>query len=226
MSTDKYEYIGKDFMLFKIDTNICNYTTDKFINNTIKCSDTGKNGLYFVNNILVAVAMCIKYNKLFEIGLYFVKLQIDLSKGKLPYDDIDHLSNKNISHVEYSINDFNLEYDSINKKLNSVENKKIFLSKNDLTRIEFSVSFKFNEHIKSPNDLLKYVLDYDRKWNKIPFGYMPYFSDDIIIEFDCAKKIKKIIEKLKENIRKLLYINDINDINDIKEEINEAFNQF
>ena len=52
MSTDKYEYIEKNFMLFKIDTNICNYTTDKFINKAIKCPYTGKTGLYFVNNIL------------------------------------------------------------------------------------------------------------------------------------------------------------------------------
>ena len=67
-------------------------------------------------------------------------------------------------------------------ELNQLNLCELFLTKDDITKIELIAKFKFNPtKIKCPNDLLIYLIS-----NDYPIDINKYIEDNIFIEFECS----------------------------------------
>ncbi len=63
----------KRYIFFRTAPNICNYKSIELCQKNVqKCSNTGKTGIYFADNILLSICMCLEYDKLLELG-FFIK---------------------------------------------------------------------------------------------------------------------------------------------------------
>lgn len=193
-----------DLILYRSAPEICKYNSVELcMANTQKCTDTGKNGIYFGNRIIISIAMCLEYNKLLEIGIFKLVENIDVSYDKYAYryinplryfdkenkliTHVDVLEQENISHITHELqllkmnnytNDIEPLLNDERQKELDLNSYELFLSKDDIKKIKLIATFKFNaEIIKTPYDLLSYL-----KTNNYPFDIDKYIEDKILIE--------------------------------------------
>ncbi len=179
-------------------------TTAGRIANTKVCTDTHKKGLYFANQLIISLGMCIEYNRLMEIGIFRITKDIEnVGVGKYSYREMNpdryfnpdgtlkqmvySLPEENISHIgcNYNVldnnNSFLLPY-HIQDGLNCLESCEVFLSTLDpehLNSIELIQAFRFNPAIiKTPHDLHEYMIR-----EHFPFNIEKYIQDGILIQF-------------------------------------------
>jgi len=198
--------IPKGEILFRTAPSICNYKNIELCyDNLMKCSDSGKTGIYFGRLPIIAISMCIEYNKLMEFGVFKVLEDIIVYKDKYGFREINperyYKDNKLIPYVsvkeEENINHIHCpvmliknmekgEYllpDNITREyINNPKSCEIFLTKKDIPKIKLIKMFKFNpEIIKISNDLLTYLQE-----NNYPFNLDKYINDNILIPFECS----------------------------------------
>ena len=198
--------IPKGEILFRTAPSICNYKNlELCYDNLIKCSDSGKTGIYFGSLPIIAISMCIEYNKLMEFGVFKVLEDIIVYKGKYGFREINperyYKDNKlipyvsvkeeeNINHIHCPImliknlekGEYLLPGDIGMQYINNPKSCEIFLTKKDIPKIKLIKMFKFNpEIIKISNDLLTYL-----KENNYPFNLDKYITDNILIPFECS----------------------------------------
>ena len=111
-----------------------------------RCNDTGKEGLYFSNNIIIPLGMCIEYNKPGFIHTYQLKKDIILYKGKYSFRKLEfesfykNLENfrknnftinlnpiNNYNHLEMNIYPIHSEFNKKFWKNESLHNDEIFI---------------------------------------------------------------------------------------------------
>ena len=202
-----YIRIQQNTLWFRSAPEIYKYNSiESGMLNTQKCTDTGKNGIYFGNRMIISISMCLEYNKLLEFGMFQLMDDINISDDKyafrqinphryldiennlIPYVDV--IDKENISHITeelqvLKINKYTdkLEYllpDNLQKELN-LNSCELFLTKNDIKKIKLIATFRFNkEIIKTPNDLLLYL-----ETNNYPFDIDKYIDDKILIKYVC-----------------------------------------
>ena len=204
----RYTIIPKKTYWFRCAPNICNYNSNELCKLNVKqCSDTGKTGIYFASNIIIAISMCLEYDKLLELGIFLLTEDINVSVDKYEFrqvnkdryfdkegkiiSSVDPTEEENISHIKCELTLLKLNESKTNveellpykkqNELNEIGSCELFLTKDDITKIEIIEKFRFNpDLIKSPKDLEKYLM-----LNDYPFNPDKYIEDKILIKFDC-----------------------------------------
>lgn len=192
MANFGYSDVEKDFLVIPKDTLIyrCAPVLD---GNSRYCNETGKTGLYFSTYPLQSLAMCIEYNKDMNLGVYKLKKDVKVIRGKYSHKKLDKKyyrncfgfskrckvrETENISHFDPEIYcmDLSIKYE-INLMCGWLKNTKkdgeLFLSENDLQFIE-----KLDEY-HVPVEYLLNVLHYE--------DYKPYSEK----YFEHCRKISK-----------------------------------
>jgi hypothetical protein len=201
--------IPKGTFLFRTAPSICNYQSIELCQKNVqKCSDTGKTGIYFADNILVSICMCLEYDKLMEIGIFQIIDDIRVGFGKYAFRDINperyfdihgnlisHVypnKDENISHVDcelnlLKLNDSKTGLEVINfspEKQEEIERFnlcEIFLTEPHINNIKLIDQYRFNpDIIKNVNDLKIYL-----ELNNYPLNHEKYIEDGILIRYDC-----------------------------------------
>lgn len=201
----EFTSIEEGDLLFRCAPNISNLITyqGRFENARL-CEDTLKIGLYFANQVLISLAMCIEYDKLIELGVFRVTKEIDtIIKGKYSFRDINPeryfnangslipyvkpLPEENVSHIEDNVqllgpNKTYLLPENIQQGIDCIGSREIFLStlnRDHLNNLELVAGFRFNPAIiRTANDLHQYMIR-----NHFPFDLHKYISDGILIRF-------------------------------------------
>lgn len=196
-------YIPKNTYWFRSAPNICNYNSIKLCKENAQiCNDTYKTGIYLANNILVSIAMCLEYDKLLEFGVFLLTDNIYVSNDKYEFRQInperywDKQNNfipnvkineeENISHIMCNLNLLKLNQSKTDlelllpsEKIDELNLCELFLTKDDITKIQLIDKFKFNtDIIKSVNDLQKYL-----EVNDYPNNIEQYINDKILLRF-------------------------------------------
>lgn len=179
-------------------------TYEERLANVRKCTDTHKKGLYFANQAIISLAMCIEYNMLMEVGIFKVIENIDdVIKGKYAYRQItpnkyfkpngelipyiDPSPEENVSHIQCNYNLLNnnkqlLLPNHIQEGLTCLRSCELFLSTLNpahLKSIELVQAYRFNpDIIKTVDDLYRYMVE-----NHYPFELKKYIDDKILIRF-------------------------------------------
>ena len=201
--------IPKGTFLFRTAPSICNYKSIELcLKNVQKCSDTWKTGIYFADNILLSICMCLEYDKLLELGFFILNEEINVKYGKYTfrninpqrYFDVDGnlkiyvhpTRDENISHYEcganlLKLNDSKTALEIINfspekqKEIDDLNLCEIFLTEEHINKIKLIDQYKFNpDIIKNVSDLQNYL-----ETNNYPLNYEKYIKDGILIRFDC-----------------------------------------
>jgi hypothetical protein len=194
-----YSLLEND-ILFRSAPNICDISNlEKMRLNTRECSDTGKSGLYFGNDILLSIAMNLEYDTIMELGVFIVTNNFNPLYGKYSYRNInrnryyDKAGNlvtgvnlnysENISHVQCNIFplDKNKNHLLPDKFAENYDGCEIFLTEKDLQNIQPVEFFIFNnKKIKNADDLYKYLVS-----NKYPRTLKKYIDDEILVIKQC-----------------------------------------
>ncbi len=160
---------GNKKYIYRAAPDISKYmTTESCIENIMKCSDTGKYGIYFATLPLLAIAMTLEYNVPLEIGVFEIVEDITLTIGKYEFRQLhpkryfnenrvlikglDPLSCENISHIESilpimkNLKTGKLEGILPNKYDAKIreEGREYFLTHSDIPKIKFVRAYKFN----------------------------------------------------------------------------------
>ena len=76
----------KGTLLYRTAPNISNYKTQELLlENSLRCEDTSKIGIYLASDPLISISMMIEYNKLLEFGIFRLKEDIELQYGKTAF---------------------------------------------------------------------------------------------------------------------------------------------
>jgi len=196
-----YKKINKGTYLFRAAPNICNYeTTHGALQNALVCSDTGKKGIYFATLPIIALAMCIEYKRLMQIGVFELTEDIYIAEDKYSfrninptkyYDNtgklklgINPLQEENISHIQCNLNLLlDLKTSLLPDKLQQIINPdscEIFLTELHIPKVKFLIRFIFHPTISDYTKLLKYI-----KENNYPLYLGDYVKDNILMPLQC-----------------------------------------
>ena len=174
-------------------------------NQVQQCTDTGKNGIYLSNTILIPLAMMLEYDKKMEIGEFEVMEDIFIIYGKYNYRYInpkryynpdgtmklrvEPLENENISHIDCEAFPLIKEKGEIKQliptdKIYYIQERdkkricEFFLSSNELNSdvIKLTTEYKLNDDIELPK-LLEIIRHNDYPLN-IPF----YIEKNVLVK--------------------------------------------
>jgi hypothetical protein len=203
----RYTKIEKNTIWFRTAPEICKYNTEELcILNAKKCGDTGKKGIYFGNHILVALAMCLEYDKLLEVGIFELTEDIEVLSHKYEFRNIhperyinergelkpyvNVLEDENVSHAMCELNmlSMNVSKDDTENLLPEYYEKiircgtcELFLTNDHIKKIKLVEAYKFNpDKIKSADNLYDYITT-----NYYPLHVDKYIEDKILIKFNC-----------------------------------------
>ena len=188
-------------MLYRCAPNICDYKNPELCKTNVRrCTDTGKIGIYFADKPIISLAMCIELQKIMEFGVFVVLQDFTIAIDKYSFREInpdryfdsegkfirrvEPIQEENISHLKCNLQllNQNNEYllpSHIQDGLNCLGSCEIFLTSNDLDKIQMLRSYKFGKGITV--DLFEGYLTL----NHYPFDLNPYIEDKILIEFEC-----------------------------------------
>ncbi len=151
--------------LYRSADKVCVYNPNHIKCTRRQCSNTGKNGIYFGNYLLVALAIATELNRDLELGVFFTTKDIKIKKGKYTYRQIyperfrefhagegSHpnilLPNENIGHFNNEIT--GLLYNSNNsdnyRLINTIKDEgELFItSLKDLSKIKLISTYKID----------------------------------------------------------------------------------
>jgi hypothetical protein len=201
----EYTIIKKGSFLYRCAPNIEILETLEGRRANVKVDgDTSKNGLYFGNQAIISLSMCIEYDRLMPIGIFKVTQDIDnVTIGKFAfreinperyYDDkgdlipgINIIPRENVSHIQCNLQllgskDSNDAHTfllplHIQHGLDCLSSCEIFLIPEHLDKIELVDVYEFNPaNIRTAEELHDYM-----KQNHYPFYIDKYIEDDILI---------------------------------------------
>jgi len=201
--------IPKGTLLFRTAPSICNYKSIELCQkNAQECSNTFKTGIYFADNILVSICMCLEYDKLMELGIFQIIDDIRVGFGKYTFRVINPeryfdihgnlkpyiypIREENISHYDcglnlLKLNDSKTDLEVIKfspEKKAEIDNFNLceyFLTEPHIKNIKLIDQYRFNpDKIKNVNDLKIYL-----ESNNYPLDHKKYIEDGILIRFDC-----------------------------------------
>lgn len=151
---------------------------------TYKCNDTGKEGLYFSNNKIIPLGMCLEYNNPGFIHTYQLKRDIILYKGKYSfrkleferfYENLENFKKNNFTkninpyinynHLDKNIYPIHNEFNKNFWKRKSLNNHEIFIGKETLfqkNRIysEFILKKIYEPEIINYDNAYKFIQNY------------------------------------------------------------------
>ena len=201
--------IPKGTFFFRTAPSICNYQSIELCQKNVqKCSNTFKTGIYFADNILVSICMCLVYDKLMELGIFEITDDISVVYGKYTFRNINPqryfdingnlipyvnpIREENISHLDcglnlLKLNDSKTGLEVINfspekqEEIDRINLCEIFLTEPHIKNIKLIDQYRFNpDKIKNVNDLKIYL-----ESNNYPLNPEKYLVDGILIRFDC-----------------------------------------
>jgi hypothetical protein len=78
--------LKKGTLLYRTAPNISNYKTQELLfENSLRCDETSKVGIYLASDPLISISMMIEYNKFLEFGIFRLKEDIELQNGKYSF---------------------------------------------------------------------------------------------------------------------------------------------
>jgi len=153
-----------------------------------RCNDTGKEGMYFSNNIILPLGMCLEYNKSGFIHTYKLKKDIILYKGKYSFRKLEfeifykNLENykknnfikninpyNNYNHLEKNIYPIHSEFSKDFWKSELLNNYEIFIGietlfQKDIINSEFILEKIYEPEIINYNNAYKLIQNYKNSY--------------------------------------------------------------